>query len=163
MDLRRRLRSGRPALNLVHTGGAEELDRLEIVHTSTDLGRVLGLLLGTPPVPADDDDLVAMRELRTTISRMAYGLAVGTLPLRADVDVLNRAAAAPPLVRALHPEGGTRLVGPTAAPAWGGRGRPPPWPPGPATRSTCSAAATPTGSGCAPPRTAACCSSTPPG
>src|SRR5947208_764688 len=61
MDLRRRLRSGRPALNLVHTGGEEELARLEIVHTPTDLGRVLGLLLGTPPLPADDVDLFGGR------------------------------------------------------------------------------------------------------
>jgi predicted RNA-binding Zn ribbon-like protein len=117
MELRRRLRSGRPSLNLVHTGGEEDLDRHEIVHTPGELGRVLGLLLGTPPLPADEDDLAAMRELRDTITRMAYGLAVGTLPLRDDVDVLNRAAAAPPLVRALHPEGGTRLVAPTAAAA----------------------------------------------
>jgi hypothetical protein len=117
LDLRRRLRSGRPSLNLVHTAGEPDLDRAEIVPAPADLGRVLGLLLGTPPLPADEDDLAAMRELRTTITRMAYGLAVGTLPLRTDVDVLNRAAAAPPLTRALHPEGGTRLVEPTAAQA----------------------------------------------
>jgi predicted RNA-binding Zn ribbon-like protein len=117
LDLRRRLRSGRPSLNLVHTSGEEELARVELVHSPADLSRVLGLLLGAPPIPADEGDLAVMRELRATITRMAYGLAVGTLPLREDVDVLNTVAAAPPLVRALHPEGGTRLVDPTAAAA----------------------------------------------
>ncbi|MCO1657745.1 CGNR zinc finger domain-containing protein [Pseudonocardia humida] len=117
MELRRRFRSGRPSLNLVHTGGAVELDRAEVVHTPADLGRFLGILLGAPPIPADAHDLAAMRTLRSAVMRMAYGFAVGTRPLPADVDVLNAFAAQPPLVRSLHWEGGTRLVEPTAAAA----------------------------------------------
>jgi predicted RNA-binding Zn ribbon-like protein len=116
-ELRRRFLSGRPSLNLVHTGGEEELAHWEILHSPADLGRFLGVLLGTPPIPADDTDMAAMRELRAAITRMAYGFAVGTRPLPADVDVLNAFAADAPLVRALHPEGGTRLIEPTAAAA----------------------------------------------
>jgi predicted RNA-binding Zn ribbon-like protein len=116
-DLRRRFRSGRPSLNLIHTSGEEELARREIMNTPADLSRFLGVLLSGPPIPADEADLVAMRRLRDVLTRMAYGFAVGTRPLPADVDVLNAFAAEPPLVRALHPEGGTRLVEPTATAA----------------------------------------------
>ncbi|WP_147258805.1 CGNR zinc finger domain-containing protein [Pseudonocardia hierapolitana] len=137
-DLRRRFRTGRPCLDLVHTGGEGALARWEIVHSPDDLGRLLGVVLGLPPLPADEADLAAMRPLRTAMTHLAYGLAasgnprpadgdaVGRLvdelaagaPRPADIAVLNAAAAAPPLVPALRPEGsGSRVVDPTAAAA----------------------------------------------
>jgi hypothetical protein len=143
-DLRRRFRTGRPCLDLVHTGGEGELARWEIVHTPADLGRLLGRILGLPALPADEADLAAMRPLRAAIARIAYGLALGgepadaaaepqrmrseiiriaslvagdTTPHPADVAVLNEAAARPPLVPALLTEGGTTVVAPTVAAA----------------------------------------------
>jgi predicted RNA-binding Zn ribbon-like protein len=123
-DLRRRFRTGRPCLDLVHTGGEDALARWEIVHGPDDLGRLLGVILGLPTLPADETDLAAMRPLRTAITRIAYGLAQGTRPPvpidpagPADIAAVNAAAAAPPLVPALRPEGGTTIVEPTAAAA----------------------------------------------
>jgi predicted RNA-binding Zn ribbon-like protein len=145
-DLRRRFRTGRPCLDLVHTGGEGEMARWEIVHTPADLGRLLGVILGLPALPADDADLAAMRPLRAAVTRIAYGLALaaepspadddvaahplraeivriasavasGTMPHPADIGVVNKVAARPPLVRALRPEGGTTVVAPTVAAA----------------------------------------------
>jgi hypothetical protein len=115
--IRRRFQSGRPAIDLVHTGGEGVLAPWEIVHTPADLGRYLGVLLDLPPLPATGADLAAMRPLRATVTRMAYGLAAGIAPTPADVAALNAAAAAPPVVRALLPDGGTTVVEPTAAAA----------------------------------------------
>jgi predicted RNA-binding Zn ribbon-like protein len=145
-DLRRRFRTGRPCLDLVHTGGEGEMARWEIVHTPADLGRLLGVILEMPALPADEADLAAMRPLRAAITRIAYRIALDAEPSPADADlaanprraeiiriarevaggstshpadvaVVNEAAARPPLVRALRPEGGTTVVAPTAAAA----------------------------------------------
>jgi predicted RNA-binding Zn ribbon-like protein len=123
-DLRRRFRTGRPCLDLVHTGGEGALARWEIVHDSDDLARLLGVILGLPPLPANEADLAAMRPLRAAFTRIAYDLAEGSRPpipidppRPDDVATVNAAAAAPPLVPALRPDGGTTFVAPTAAAA----------------------------------------------
>jgi predicted RNA-binding Zn ribbon-like protein len=145
-DLRRRFRTGRPCLDLVHTGGEGELARWEIVHAPADLGRLLGVILGLPALSADEADLAAMRPLRAAVTRIAYGLALaaepppgadptpahpvraeivriasavagGPTPRPADVAVINEVAAHPPLVPALRPGGGTTVVAPTVAAA----------------------------------------------
>jgi predicted RNA-binding Zn ribbon-like protein len=145
-DLRRRFRTGRPCLDLVHTGGEGELARWEIVHAPADLGRLLGVILGLPALSADEADLAAMRPLRAAVTRIAYGLALAAEPppgadaapahpvraeivriasavaggpasRPADVAVINEVAARPPLVRALRPGGGTTVVSPTVAAA----------------------------------------------
>lgn len=116
-ELHRRFRSGRPALDLVHTGGEGAPGRWEIVHGPDDLARFLAVILGLPTVRATEDDVATMRRLRTTITRIAYGLAAGRPPRPDDVAALNAAAAAPPLTPALLPTGGTAVVDPTAAAA----------------------------------------------
>lgn len=123
-DLRRRFRTGRPCLDLVHTGGEGALAQWEIVDAPGDLGRLLGVLLGLPALPADEADLAAMRPLRAALTRIAYELADGArppVPIDAprpdDVATVNAAAAAPPFVPALSPDGGSTLVAPTAAAA----------------------------------------------
>ena len=135
-DLRRRFRTGRACLDLVHTGGEGALARWEIVHGPDDLGRLLGAILGLPALPADEADLAAMRPLRAAMTRIAYGLAAGEpageptaidrivhelaagAPRPADIAAINAAAAAPPLVPALRTDGsGTTVVDPTAAAA----------------------------------------------
>src|SRR5918998_154932 len=89
-DLRRRFGTGRPCLDLVHTGGEGALARFELVDDPGDLGRLLGVILGLPPVEASDAALAEMRRVP---------------------------AAAPPLVPALRAGGGTTIVAPTAAAA----------------------------------------------
>jgi predicted RNA-binding Zn ribbon-like protein len=123
-DLRRRFCTGRHCLDLVHTGGEGALARWEIVHDPDDLGRLLGVILGLPPLPANEADLAAMRPLRAALTRIAYDLAEGSRPpipidppRPADIATVNAAAAAPPLVPALRPDGGTTVVAPTAAAA----------------------------------------------
>jgi predicted RNA-binding Zn ribbon-like protein len=122
-DLRRRFRTGRSCLDLVHTGGEGALARFEIVDDPDDLGRLLGVILGLPPLPATEADLAAMRPLRTALTRIAYGLAEGSAPIPIDpphpddIATVNAAAAVPPLVPALRPDGGTTIVAPTTAAA----------------------------------------------
>lgn len=123
-DLRRRFRTGRRCLDLVHTGGEGALARWEIVNDPDDLGRLLGVILGLPPLSANEADLAAMRPLRAALTRIAYDLAEGSRPpipidppRPDDIATVNSAAAAPPLVPALRPDGGTTFVTPTAAAA----------------------------------------------
>ncbi len=112
--LRRRFRTGRPGLDLVHTGGEGELARWEIVHGPEDLAHYLGVILELSGISATIADLAPMRALRAAILRIATALVAGTRSSAADRTVLNAAAARPPLVHALLAEGGTRVVGPTA-------------------------------------------------
>ncbi len=123
-DLRRRFRTGRPCLDLVHTGGEGALARWEIVNYPDDLRRLLGVILGLSPLPANEADLAAMRPLRAALTRIAYDLAEGSRPpipidppRPDDIATVNAAAAVPPLVPALRPDGGTTFVTPTAAAA----------------------------------------------
>jgi hypothetical protein len=140
-DLRRRFCTGRPCLDLAHTGGEGDLARWEILHTPADLGHVLGVILGLPALPATEADLAAMRPLRAAVTRIAYGHALAATPppddlaaipparaevariasglvdgtgsKPADIAVVNEVAARPPLVHALRLEGGTTVVAPT--------------------------------------------------
>lgn len=118
-DLRRRFQSGRPCLDLVHTGGDGALARFEIVHSPDDLGRLLGVILETPRLAATRGDLAKMLRLRTALTRIAYQLAEGSSPIAveaprdSDIATVNAAAAAPPLVPALRPGGATVFVAPT--------------------------------------------------
>jgi CGNR zinc finger len=57
---------------LVHTGGEGALERFEIVNHPDDLGRLLGVILGLPPLPANVAELAAMRPLRAALTRTAY-------------------------------------------------------------------------------------------
>jgi CGNR zinc finger/Putative stress-induced transcription regulator len=123
-DLRRRFRTGRPCLDLVHTGGEGALARWEIVNDPDGLGRLLGVILGLPPLHANEADLTAMRPLRAALTRIAYDLAEGPRPpipidppRPDDIATVNAAAAVPPLVSALRPDGVTTFVAPTAAAA----------------------------------------------
>lgn len=116
-DLRRRFRTGRPALDLVHTGGEGELAVWEIIGNTDELSRWLGVILDVDGVRATTDDMSPMRELRAAIARVAYGLAARRSPPPSDVAAINALAAVPPLVPALRPDGAREYVEPTAAAA----------------------------------------------
>ncbi len=107
--LRRRFRTGRPSLDLVHTGGEGPYAVWELLHEPADAERFLGLLLEADAVHATVADLPALRALRAAITRMAHGAARGLAPEPADAAVLNDAAAHPPLVPQLTPDGGAVL------------------------------------------------------
>ena len=63
----------------MHTGGEDALARFEIVNDPDDLGRLLGVILGLPPLPANSKvDPGSMRALRA--ARIAYDLAEGARP-----------------------------------------------------------------------------------
>jgi predicted RNA-binding Zn ribbon-like protein len=104
----------------VHTGGEGALARFEIVNGPDDLGRLLGVILGLAPLPATEADLAAMRPLRAALTRIAYGRAEGPSPVPIDPPrpddfaTVNSAAAVPPLVPALRPDGGTTFIAPSA-------------------------------------------------
>ncbi|HEY0812280.1 MAG TPA: CGNR zinc finger domain-containing protein [Pseudonocardia sp.] len=102
-DLARRFRSGRPCLDLVHTGGDGELAKWEIIHGPDDLARFLGVILGLGAVRATAEDVADMRLLRSAITQIAYGLAAEAFPRAADVVIVNRYAATSPLAPALVP------------------------------------------------------------
>ncbi|WP_280345483.1 CGNR zinc finger domain-containing protein [Nocardia neocaledoniensis] len=103
--VRRRFQTGRVSLDLVHTGGEGELAVWEIVHTAEDLGHWLGVILELPDLAADDADLAAFHRLRNALSRAAFGAAAGKPLTPSDIDAINAAAAEPPLVPHLNPDG----------------------------------------------------------
>ncbi|WP_194815980.1 CGNR zinc finger domain-containing protein [Nocardia sp. XZ_19_385] len=113
-DLRRRFRSGRAALDLVHTGGEGELAVWEIVHTAADLRRWISVILELDDLDAEESDLPALRALRTAITHAAYGLAAGKPLQPKDIAALNKAAAEPPLIPRLHADGTVGYASPTA-------------------------------------------------
>ncbi|MGW5316474.1 CGNR zinc finger domain-containing protein [Nocardia thailandica] len=112
--MRRRFRTGRACLDLVHTGGEGEHAAWEIVHTATDLAHWLGVILELPEVTAEDADLAAFRTLRAALSRAAFGAADGNPPDPADIAAVNAAAAVPPLVPRLGVDGTRTYPSPTA-------------------------------------------------
>jgi predicted RNA-binding Zn ribbon-like protein len=117
LHLRRRFRAGRPSLDLVHTGGEGEYAKWEIVHGAADLARWLAVILELPAVAATEADLAPMRALRAAITGAALACVAGRAPAGPDIAAINAVAAAPPLVPALLPAGGTTAVDPTAAQA----------------------------------------------
>lgn len=117
LDLRRRFRTGRPCLDLVHTGGEREYAVWEILHTPRDLARWLALILELAVVHATADDLPPMRALRAAITNTAYATAAGRPPAPADVAAINAAAARPPLVPVLNPDSTSTIAAPSAAAA----------------------------------------------
>ncbi|BDT95688.1 MULTISPECIES: CGNR zinc finger domain-containing protein [Nocardia] len=116
-DLRRRFRTGRAALDLVHTGGEGEFAAWEIVHTVADLRRFLAVILELDELDAAESDLPTMRTLRAAITGAAYGLAAGTALRPADVAAINAVAAQPPLIPELRLDGSVGYARPTAAAA----------------------------------------------
>lgn len=102
-EMRRRFRTGRAALDFVHTGGDEELAHWEIMHTADDLRRWISLVLGLEDLSAVDSDLTEVRAVRAAITHAAYALAGGGRVRAEDIAVLNAAAAEPPLTPVLGP------------------------------------------------------------
>ncbi|MFC5665085.1 CGNR zinc finger domain-containing protein [Kitasatospora misakiensis] len=101
---------GALCLELLPTGGPGPYARYEVLHRPSDLEHWLGQSrLGLPPgaVRISDDQLAAVRTLRDALWRLTAARARGTgaPAITADHAVLNRAAARPPLVPQIAPDG----------------------------------------------------------
>ena len=111
----RRFRTGRPCLDLVHTGGVGRWTAAELVHDADDAGHWLALVLDLDAVSAREEDVAPLRELREALWQLAQA-AVERRPFRPhDVAVVNAAAAAAPPRVELTPDGRARTAGPVSA------------------------------------------------
>ena len=102
---RRRFQTGRPCLDLTHTGGYGEYARWEILHDADDLARYLGLILGIEPPETTAVDMAPAKDLRHALTRLARDHVAGRAQSLDAIEMINRCAAAPPLVPVLGPKG----------------------------------------------------------
>lgn len=99
---------GALCLELLTTGGPGPHARYEVLHGPEDLTRWLGqsrLELPAGGVRVDTEQLAAARTLRDALWRLAVARAHGEAGAAADYAVLNHAAAHPPLVPQIGPDG----------------------------------------------------------
>ncbi|PZF83549.1 CGNR zinc finger domain-containing protein [Jiangella anatolica] len=101
LSVRVRFLTGRVSLDFSHTGGEGESARWEIVHSPDELAHWLSVILSVDGLTAGPADLAAMRPLRTAITDAARSLAAGGSVRPSDIEVINAAAASPPLVPSL--------------------------------------------------------------
>lgn len=98
---------GALCLELLPTGGPGRLAAYEVLHDPAALRCwIADSRLGDGlRVAAGDEDLPAVRALRNALWGMADARARGVAPDPAGVDVVNAAAALPPLVARIAPDG----------------------------------------------------------
>ncbi|MGA4845027.1 CGNR zinc finger domain-containing protein [Streptomyces sp. G5(2025)] len=101
---------GALCLELLTTGGPGEFRRYETLHAPEDLAAWAerSRLTPTPVLEVSEDDVAHARRLRDALFRVTTALAEGAGATPADLDTLNEAAAHPPLVPAVGPDGGRR-------------------------------------------------------
>ncbi|MEU6991145.1 CGNR zinc finger domain-containing protein [Streptomyces sp. NPDC046465] len=105
---------GTLCLELLTTGGPGEFQRYEILHAPGDLTAWAerSRLTPTPVVEVSDAEVTAARRLRDALFRATTARALDGPAEPADVDVINEAAAHPPLAPAVAPDGGRCWSGP---------------------------------------------------
>ncbi|MFG2848320.1 CGNR zinc finger domain-containing protein [Kitasatospora sp. NPDC048296] len=99
---------GALCLELLPTGGPGDYARYEVLHQPSDLADWLPqsrLRLPAETVRISADQLTAARTLRDALWRLATARAHGDEAAVEDLAVLNRAAAHPPLVPQIAPDG----------------------------------------------------------
>ncbi|WP_338898380.1 ABATE domain-containing protein [Streptomyces sp. TG1A-60] len=106
---------GALCLELLVTGGPGALTRYEALHTPGDLVAWADRSRLTPTPPAlhvTEDDVAYARRLRDALTRTVVSLVCGGLPElgiapadSADLDIINEAAARPPLAPAIGADG----------------------------------------------------------
>jgi predicted RNA-binding Zn ribbon-like protein len=108
--------SGNPGLDLAGTVGHRRHERWELLESPDDLARwtVSAGLLDVPPA-VDPTALIAARELREAIYRLARTSCDGTGYGRADRELLNQVAAGMPVGVRLGDGASVRRVGDLAA------------------------------------------------
>ncbi|MEU5092912.1 CGNR zinc finger domain-containing protein [Streptomyces sp. NPDC021356] len=106
---------GALCLELLATGGPGPFARHETLHAPADLAdwAARSRLADGLGLTVTDDELARARAVRDALFLLTADRAHGRPPRRAHLDVVNEAAAAPPLVSRLTPEG-TRAWAPGA-------------------------------------------------
>ncbi|SCG36123.1 CGNR zinc finger domain-containing protein [Micromonospora halophytica] len=106
---RYRFDPGALCLEFLTTGGPGALARYDVLRQPRDLADWLALSrlrLDPADVDVDADELALARRLRDTLWRIARRRTRGETPERADLAVVNEAAAGPPLVPQIADDGG---------------------------------------------------------
>ncbi|MBW5422867.1 zf-CGNR multi-domain protein [Streptomyces sp. BG9H] len=104
---------GALCLELLTTGGPGEFRRYEVLHTPGDLAAWAerSRLTPTPELVVTGGEVADARRLRDALFRVTTARALGETPDPADLDIVNEAAAHPPLAPAVGPDGGRRWAG----------------------------------------------------
>src|SRR5690348_17354190 len=95
-DEARRFRTGRPCLDLAHTGGDGPYAVFELLHEPADVSRWLGVITGLDGIEAAGPDVGEARSLRRAVWNAAHDALAGRPPSEPGRSVINRAAAAMP-------------------------------------------------------------------
>ncbi|SRR6266566_1062174 len=101
----RRFRTGRPCLDLAHTGGDGPYAVFELLHEAADVSRWLGVITGLDGIAAAGPDVGEARALRRAVWNAAHDAIEGRPPAGSDRTVINRAAARTPPVPLLEASG----------------------------------------------------------
>ena len=115
-DEARRFRTGRPCLDLAHTGGDGRYAVFELIHEPGDVSRWLGVIAGLDGIEAAGPDVRDTRALRRAVWNAAHDAIGGHSPAGLDMTAINRAAARVPPVPRLEPSGGSSVRRPLTAP-----------------------------------------------
>ncbi|MGI5176781.1 CGNR zinc finger domain-containing protein [Dactylosporangium sp. CA-152071] len=107
----RRFRTGRMALDLVHTAGDREHGRVELLSGPAELGRWLGVVTGLDPIVATGVDIDPVHALRHAVRRAAARTMAKTATSVVDRLALNAAAAITPPVPELRADGAAAVRG----------------------------------------------------
>ncbi|MFF5228404.1 ABATE domain-containing protein [Dactylosporangium sp. NPDC000521] len=107
----RRFRSGRMALDLVHTADDREHGRAELLTGPDGLARWLGVVTGLGPVAATAADIDPVHALRHAVRRAAARTMAKTAMSVVDRLALNAAAAIAPPVPELRADGAAAVRG----------------------------------------------------
>jgi predicted RNA-binding Zn ribbon-like protein len=105
----RRFRTGRPCLDLAHTGGDGPYAVFELLFTAADVSRWLGVIAELDGIVAAESDVQDARALRRAVWNAAHSAIAGQPLAEADRAVINRAAAHAPPVPLLEPSGARAL------------------------------------------------------
>jgi predicted RNA-binding Zn ribbon-like protein len=92
-DEARRFRTGRPCLDLAHTGGDGPYAVFELLHEAADVSRWLGVITGLDGIAAAGPDVGEARALRRAVWNAAHDAIGGHPPAGPDRTVINGAAA----------------------------------------------------------------------
>ncbi len=114
-DEARRFRTGRPCLDLAHTGGDGPYAVFELLHEPGDVSRWLSVITGLDAIEAGETDVRDARALRRSVWNAAHDVIGGHPPAGPDITAINRAAARPPPVPLLEASGGSSVVRPVTA------------------------------------------------
>ena len=104
-DEARRFRTGRPCLDLAHTGGDGPYAVFELLHEPGDVARWLGVITGLDEIRAAAADVDNARALRRAVWNAAHQAIAGHPPADADRTTINQAAARTPPIPALLASG----------------------------------------------------------